>query len=159
MVSRGKGCAKRLHFDNFIISTHKIVLYLDSCGMSSPAWHHCYAYKWYTFIEALCLRSEVTLFEACLLAGSLPGKNILRAALRIAPARRATNHRIFRISSYGAACLWRFQPGLGCYQQGTLPTRMSYACPGHPAPQLGGERFGKGKGRRGATTHFYCSRA
>lgn len=55
MVSQGKGCAKCLHFDNFIISTHKIILYLDSCGMASPVWHCLYAYKWYPFIKALCV--------------------------------------------------------------------------------------------------------
>lgn len=55
MVSQGTGCAKCLHFDNFIISTHKIILYLDSCGMASPVWHRLYAYKWYPFIKALCL--------------------------------------------------------------------------------------------------------
>lgn len=43
----GKGCAKCLHFDNFIISTQKIILYLDSSGMASPAWHRLDAYKWY----------------------------------------------------------------------------------------------------------------
>lgn len=55
MVSQGKGCAKRLHFDNFIISTPKIILYLDSCGMASSVWHRLYAYKWYPFIKALCV--------------------------------------------------------------------------------------------------------
>lgn len=53
MVRQGKGCTKRLHFDNFIISTPKITLYLDSWGMASPVWHHLYAYKWYPSIKAL----------------------------------------------------------------------------------------------------------